>query len=159
MDKIIPLIAGQEFIKQKPSHIFSIFTKRSKHTVTMTKLVDKWRKLLAQKLRRIRISLLIIVDDSFKFVWFVLFKTAQSNFFETALWVCNKNLLFSFTTCTSSISGQTQNTTIFWIFQGNVLLIGHLIIYNGDIRMNTKTKEVQNERQLWKRANAIWNCH
>ena len=106
VNKVVALVAGDEFIKQKPSHVFSIFTKRSKHTVTMTKLVDEWRKLLAQKLRRMGVSFLIIVDDSFKFVWFVLFKTTQSNFFTTALCVFDNNLLFSFTTCTSSISGQ-----------------------------------------------------
>ena len=98
MNKIVALVAGDEFIKQKPSHVFSIFTKRSKHTVTMTKLVDEWRKLLAQKLRRMGVSFLIIVDDGFEFVRFVLFKTTQSNFFTTALCVFDNNLLFSFTT-------------------------------------------------------------
>ena len=61
--------------------------------MAMTKFRNKGIKFLAQLLRRKRITLLIILDDSPQIIYWMLFKTTQSIKIFTALCVYENNLL------------------------------------------------------------------
>ena len=59
----------------------------------MAKFRNKGIEFLAQLLRRKRITLLIILDDSPQIIYWMLFKTTQSINIFTALCVYENNLL------------------------------------------------------------------